>query len=121
MNYSLLIVIAVIVFLFCLKKYFYKVEPFESQTEIITPTIPLHIPARINCNRQECTDNLDCPVGFRCCNGKCQEQVVVSQIRGDNLWVPQRMTVCPSEVTKDNHRNWISGTFEDIQLKNFIS
>lgn len=96
MNYSFIFLGIILVVLLCyLKKR--NVETFESRCT-------------------ECTDNLDCPVGFRCCDGKCKEQAVISQIRGDNLYVPQRMTVCPNEVTDNNKHTWISGTFEDIQM-----
>lgn len=78
------------------------------------------------CKAQACSSNLDCPYPFKCCDSKCKKQIMISKIRGDNLYVPRRMSTCPASNylkkcnsnsdCQSNFINCVNGNCENKQV-----
>lgn len=71
----------------------------------ITPTVPLVLPKNelpLNAmnrtfNPIDCTSDLECNYPLKCCENKCRPPIFANMLRGDNLYIPQRIKVCPTE------------------------
>lgn len=93
-------------------------EAFDACCGIKGSTINSHVPLTLppsllpNCKKRRksykcitCTDDLDCPFPLRCCNGNCTPQILIEKIRGNNQWVPLRMTTCPPKMYNKRCQN----------------
>lgn len=76
--------------------------PTSTPTVTITPTVPLVLPKselplyyQKKCGQIDCTNDLECNYPLKCCHGECKEPMMVDHLRGNNLFVPQRMNICP--------------------------